>query len=125
MKKETLAILLRIFFGESDKFQGKNTYQFLVEYLRKNHFSGVTVLRGIEGFGHKSVVHTSNLLELSSDLPIVLEVVDTEEKIEALKKFIDENKIITSGLITEEKVKIWQYGTASCRWASPPARGFA
>jgi len=111
MRKESTAILLRLFFGESDQYHGKNTYQFLVEYLKKNKFSGVTVLRGIEGFGHKSIVHTSNLLDLSSDLPIILEIVDTEEKIESFKKFIDEQQIITSGLITEEKVKIWQYGT--------------
>jgi PII-like signaling protein len=111
MKKEASAILLRIFLGESDKYEDKNTYQFLVEYLRKNNFSGVTVLRGLEGFGQKSIVHTSNLLELSSDLPIVVEVVDKEEKINKLKKFIDEKKIIESGLITEEKVKIIQYGS--------------
>jgi uncharacterized protein len=110
MKKETMAVLLRIFFGESDTYQGKTTYQYLVEYLRKNKFAGVTLLRGFEGFGHKTIVHTSNLLELSSDLPIILEIVDKAEKIELFKKFIDENKIIQSGLVTEEKVKIIQYG---------------
>ena len=111
MKKESTAILIRIFFGESDQYQKQNTYQFLVEYLRKNKFAGVTVLRGIEGFGHKSIIHTSNLLELSSDLPIVLEVVDQEEKINSLKQFIDENNLIKSGLITQEKVQIIQYGS--------------
>lgn len=111
MKKETTATMLKIFFGESDKFQGKNTYQFLVEHLRKNKFSGVTVFRGIEGFGRKSVVHTSNLLELSSDLPIMMEIVDRTEKIEEFKDFLDKNNIITSGLVTEESVKIIQYGS--------------
>ena len=115
MQKETTAVLLRIFFGESDMYQGKNTYKFLVEYLRKNKFAGVTLLRGFEGFGRKSVVHTSNLVALSSDLPIVLEIVDKAEKIEEFKKFIDENKIITSGLVTEEKIKIVQYGSHSLK----------
>jgi len=96
--------------GERDKFQGKNVCQFLVEHLRKNNFSGATILRGLEGFGHRSVVHTSNLIDLSDDLPVVLEVVDTPEKIEAFKKFIDDNGVIESGLITEEQVKIVRYG---------------
>lgn len=110
MKKQTTAVLLRIFFGESDRYEGKNTYKFLVDYLRKNKFSGVTLIRGFEGFGHKSVIHTSDILALSTDLPIVLEIVDKREKIEILKEFIDENKIIQSGLVTEEEVKIIQYG---------------
>ncbi len=110
MQKESTAVLMRIFIGESDKYKGKNLYQFLVEWLRKNHFAGVTVLRGIAGFGKASKVHTSDLLELSSDLPIVIEIVDKEEKIEELKKMFDETDCIGSALITEEKVKIYQYG---------------
>jgi PII-like signaling protein len=111
MQKESTGILLRIFVGESDKFEGKNFYQYLTEYLRKNHYSGVTVLRGITGFGRASKIHSSDLLELSSDLPIVIEIVDTEEKITELKKMFDETNMITSALITEEKVKIIQYGS--------------
>ena len=111
MQKESNAVLLRIFIGESDKYKGKNLYQYLVEYLRKNHFSGITVLRGISGFGKASKIHSSDLLELSSDLPIVIEIVDTREKIEELKKYFDESSIIGSALITEENVKIIQYGT--------------
>ncbi len=110
MQKESTAILLRIFIGESDKYQGMNLYQYLVQYLRKNHFSGVTVLRGITGFGRASKIHTSDLLELSSDLPIVIEIVDSEEKTEELKKIFDQTGMIGSALITEEKVKIVQYG---------------
>jgi PII-like signaling protein len=110
MKKETTAILLRIFIGESDKYKGKSLYQYLVEYLRKNHYSGVTVLRGVTGFGKASKIHTSDILELSSDLPIVIEIVDLPEKIEELKKVFDETDMIGSALITEEKVKIIQYG---------------
>jgi uncharacterized protein len=110
MQKESTAVLMRIFIGESDKFNGKNLYQYLVEWLRKNHFAGVTVLRGISGFGKASKLHTTNLLELSSDLPIVIEIVDTKEKIEELKKMFDETDCIGSALITEETVKIYQYG---------------
>jgi uncharacterized protein len=110
MQKESSAVLMRIFVGESDKYNGKNLYQFLVEWLRKNHFAGVTVLRGISGFGKASKLHTTNLLELSSDLPIVMEIVDCQEKIEELKKMFNETNCIGSALITEETVKIYQYG---------------
>jgi len=110
MENQTNAVLLRIFIGESDKFGGKPLYQYLVEYTRKNHFSGITVLRGISGFGKASKVHTSDLLELSSDLPIVIEIVDSNEKIYELKKMFEETGCIGSALITEEQVKIYQYG---------------
>ncbi len=110
MQKESKAVLMRIFIGESDKYKGKSLYQFLVEWLRKNHFAGVTVLRGLAGFGKASKVHSSDLLELSSDLPIVIEIVDKEEKIEELKKMFNETDCIGSALITEENVKIYQYG---------------
>lgn len=110
MQKEQAALQLRIFTGESDKFENVSLYQYLVKYLRKNHYSGVTVLRGITGFGRASKIHTSDLLELSSDLPIVIEIVDTEEKIEELKKVFDQTGMIGSALITEERVKIIQYG---------------
>lgn len=110
MQKESKAVLMRIFIGESDKYKGKNLYQFLVEWLRKNHFAGVTVLRGLAGFGKASKVHSSDLLELSSDLPIVIEIVDKDEKIEELKKMFNETDCIGSALITEENVKIYQYG---------------
>lgn len=112
MKKESVAVLLRIFIGESDKHEGKTLYQYLVEQLRKHHFAGVTVLRGIEGFGHKSLIHSANVLDLSTDLPIIVEVIDTEERIEELKKMIDDMEIHEEigMLITEEKVKIIKYG---------------
>lgn len=110
MEKESTAILLRIFIGESDKYKGKNLYQYLVRYLRKNHYSGITVLRGIEGFGKASKIRSSSLLDISSDLPVVIEIVDTEEKINELKKTFDSTDMIGSALITEEKVKILKYG---------------
>lgn len=113
MQNESTAVLLRIFIGESDKYKGKSLYQYLVEYLRANHYSGVTVLRGITGFGRASKIHSSDLLELSSDLPIVIEIVDERDKIEELKKVFDETNMIGSALITEEKVKIIKYGRES------------
>lgn len=114
MKEESIATLLRIFIGESDKHDGKVLYEYLVEQLRKNHFAGVTVLRGIEGFGHKSLIHSANVLDLSTDLPIIVEIVDSEERIEELKKMIDEMEIHkeVGMLITEEKVKVVKYGKA-------------
>ena len=111
MKKESSGTLLRIFIGESDKFEGNILYRYLTEYLRKNHFAGVTVLRGITGFGKASKIRSSDILELSSDLPIVIEIADTEEKIVSLKKVFEETNMIGSALITEEKVTVIQYGT--------------
>ena len=110
MQKESEALLLRIFIGESDKFKGKNLYRYLTEYLRENHYAGVTVLRGITGFGKASVIRSSDLLDISSDLPIVIEIADTAEKIVQLKKVFDETNMIGSALITEEKIKIIKHG---------------
>lgn len=110
MKKESSALLLRIFIGESDKFKGKNLYQYIVSYLRENHYSGVTVIRGITGYGKASKIRSSDLLDISSDLPVVIEIADTEEKIESLKKVFEETDMIGSSLITEEKIKIIRYG---------------
>lgn len=110
MKKESTGTLLRIFIGESDKYEGKNLYRYLTEYLRKNHYAGITVLRGITGFGKASKVHSSDLLALSSDLPIVIEIADVEENIEKLKTIFEDTGMIGSALITEEKVKIIKYG---------------
>ena len=110
MKKESTAILLRIFIGESDKYKGSNLYSYLVKYLRENHYAGITVLRGISGFGKASKIRSSDLLAISSDLPVVIEIVDTEEKIKELKEFFEIPGLMESALITEEKVKIIKYG---------------
>ncbi len=111
MHKESTGSLLRIFIGESDKYEGKNLYRYLANYLRENEYAGITVLRGITGFGKASIINSSDLLELSSDLPVVIEITDTEENIERLKDLFEETGMIGSALITEEKVKIIQYGT--------------
>lgn len=107
MKKESEAILLRIFIGESARCEGKPLYKYLVEFFKKEGLAGATVLRGIDGFGKSSHLHTTSILRLSTDLPIVVEVADTQEKIDAIKPKLD--GIVTEGLITEEKVKIILY----------------
>lgn len=107
MKKETDAILLRIFIGESDEYQGKKLYKYIIEMLKNEGIAGATVLKGITGFGKTSRIHTTSILRLSTDLPIVIEVTDKKENIEKIKPKLDE--VIKEGLVTEEKVKIIFY----------------
>lgn len=107
MKREEEAVLLRIFIGESDRYKGRPLYQYLLEMFRKEGLSGATVFRGIAGFGKKSVLQATSILRLSTDLPIVIEVVDTREKIERIKPIIDE--AVKEGLVTEEKVRVFLY----------------
>ena len=99
--------LLRIFIGEQDTHQGKPLYQWLVEEARKNGLAGATVLRGMEGYGAHSRLHTAKVLRLSIDLPVVIEIVDTEEKIEAFLPVVD--NAIPEGLATVERVQIRFY----------------
>jgi hypothetical protein len=99
--------LVRIFVGESDRWQGRPLVQALLERLRKEGFAGATVFRGLAGFGARSVVHTSRLLELSQDLPLVVEVVDTEEHVQKLEPILDE--MVADGLVTLEKVRVLRY----------------
>lgn len=102
--------LMRIHIGESDKWHGKLLYEAIVEMLRKEKFSGVTVLRGVAGYGGSSVYHTDKLLRLSQDLPIVVEVVEYTERIEQLLPRLDE--MVEGGLITLEKVRVILYRAA-------------
>jgi hypothetical protein len=99
--------LVRIHIGESDRWHGQPLATALVERLRKEGFAGATVLRGMSGFGAHSVLHTSHLLELSTDLPIVIEVVDTEEHMETLMPILEE--MVAEGLVTMEKVRVLKY----------------
>ncbi|HLD74795.1 MAG TPA: DUF190 domain-containing protein [Bdellovibrionota bacterium] len=99
--------LMRIFIGESDKYGGKTLYQYLVELFKKEKLAGTTVLRGVAGFGAKSHLHTDSILRLSSDLPIIIEVIDTKEHLDTVLKKID--SIIQEGLITLEKVNVIKY----------------
>ena len=102
------ATLLRIFIGESDRFDHKPLYEAIVLKAREMHIAGATVLRGPMGFGHSSRLHTAKILRLSEDLPLVIEIVDSEDKIKTLLDVID--AMMQSGLITLEKVRVLQYG---------------
>lgn len=102
------AVLLRIFFGEDDKHGRLPLYEAIVLKAREMHLAGVTVLRGTAGFGHSSRIHTTKILRLSQDLPIVVEIVDSQEKIDAFLPVLD--GMMSSGLVTVEKVQVLQYG---------------
>ena len=105
------AVLLRIFFGEDDKFEHLPLYEAIVLKAREMHLAGATVLRGPAGFGHSSRIHTTKILRLSQDLPMVVEIVDSQETIDNFLPVLD--KMMTSGLITMEKVQVLQYGDKS------------
>jgi hypothetical protein len=104
--------LVRIFIGESDKWHHRPLYQALVERLRKEGFAGASVIRGIAGFGASSVIHTSTVVDLSADLPVLIEVVDDKEHIDRLLPILDE--MLTGGaLVTVEKVRVLKYAAGS------------
>ena len=100
-------IMMRIFIGESDLHRGKPLYKVIVDTLRKEKLAGATVLRGVAGYGAKSVYHTDQFLRLSHDMPLVIEVVDTEEHIRAVLPQMD--ALVAEGLITLEKVDVIVY----------------
>ncbi len=99
--------LMRIHIGESDRWHGKPLYEAIVEMFRRENFSGVTVLRGVAGYGSSSIYHTEKVLRLSQDLPIVIETVEFTERIEAILPRLDE--MIGGGLVTLEKVRVILY----------------
>jgi hypothetical protein len=103
------AILLRIFVGESDEFGDRPLYEAIVMKARQMHLAGATVLRGPMGFGHSSLLHTAKILRLSEDLPLIIEIVDGEEKINEFLPALEE--MIGSSLVTLEKVQVLQYGS--------------
>ena len=106
------AVLLRIFIGESDRLGHKPMYEAIVLKAREAHLAGATVLRGPLGYGHSSRLHTTKLLELSSDLSYVVEIVDAQEKIDAFLPTLDSMMIESggSGLVTLERAQVLQYG---------------
>ena len=106
------ATLLRIFLGQDERHQHQPLYEAIVMKAREHHLAGATVLRGSLGFGHSSRIHTTKVLRLSQDLPMVVEIVDTEAKINAFLPVLD--AMIGSGLVTLEKVQVLRYG--------PPAK---
>ncbi len=101
------AMLLRIFIGENDKFHGRPLYEAIVLQAREMHLAGATVLRGPMGFGRSSRLHTAKILRLSADLPLVIEIVDSEEKIQNFLPVLD--GMMESGLVTLEKAKVLRY----------------
>lgn len=107
MKLPQDCVLLRIFFGESDEYKGKPLYEQIVFKAKELHMAGATVLKGVMGFGADSRIHSAKLLDISQDLPIVVEIVDIEENINKLLPFLDET--IKEGLVTMEKVKVLKY----------------
>lgn len=107
MKLPKDGMLLRIYIGESDHFKGKPLYEQIVLKARELKLAGATVLKGIMGFGAHSHLHTSKILRLSEDLPIVIEIVDTEENLNKLLPFLDQS--IQEGLVTLEKMHIVEY----------------
>jgi PII-like signaling protein len=102
------AVLLRIFCGEDKKYGSRPLFEAIVLKAREMHLAGATVLRGQTGFGHSSRIHTTKILRLSEDLPVIVEIVDAQEKIDAFLPVLD--GMMTSGLVTVEKAKVLQYG---------------
>jgi uncharacterized protein len=107
MRLEGEGKLLRLFIGESDTWHGKPLYQAIVERVRREGLAGATVLRGIEGFGADSHLHTSRILRLSEDLPVVIEIVDTPEQIDRVVPILDE--MVAEGMLTLERVQVVSY----------------
>ncbi len=107
--------LLRVFIGENDKYQGQPLYEWIVRQARDEGLAGATVLRGLEGFGAHSRLHTAKVLRLSTDLPIVIEIIDTEKKIEAFLPLIDD--AVEEGLATVERVDVRFYRSGA---SEPP-----
>jgi PII-like signaling protein len=102
------AMLLRIFVSEDDRFEHRPLYEAIVLKAREMRLAGATVLRGSIGFGHASRLHTTKILRLAQDLPLVIEIVDTQEKIDTFLPMLD--SMMPSGLVTLEKVQVLQYG---------------
>lgn len=113
------ALLVRIYIGEQDQWKGRPLYQAVVEFLREKGIAGATVLRGIEGFGAHARLHTTRLLRLSEDLPILIEVVDREDRLREVLPTVDE--MVGGGLVTLERVEVVTYRPP--RSATPPSEG--
>jgi len=118
VKLNGTALLVRIYFGESDHWHGRPLYQAIVEFLRERHFAGATVLRGMEGFGAKAHLHTTRILRLSEDLPVVVEIIDEESKLRAILPELD--AMVGDGLITCERVEVFAHRSGT---AEEPVQG--
>jgi PII-like signaling protein len=112
-------LLVRIFIGDSDKWHHQPLHRALLERLRKEGFAGATVIHGVAGFGAASVIHTSSIVDLSADLPVLIEVVDDQEHVDKLIPILDE--MLTKGaLVTIEKVRVLKYAAGELKSAPPP-----
>ncbi len=111
MRLEGEGKLLRIFIGESDSVGGKPLYEEIVHLARESGLAGATVIRGIEGFGANSILHTTRILRLSEDLPLVIEIVDEESKIDEFVERV--SPLIREGLLTTERVRVVKYRASS------------
>ena len=110
-------VLLRIFVGDSDHWHGRPLYEALVLRAHEHHLAGATVLRGCMGFGRSSRLHTAKLLEMATDLPVVVEIVDTEEMIDGFMPVVDE--MVAEGLVTLEKVTVLKYAAGDPPGSEP------
>ena len=111
--------LVRIFIGDSDQWHHHSLHSALLERLRKEGFAGATVIHGVAGFGAASVIHTAGIVDLSSDLPVLIEVVDDKEHIDKLLPILDE--MLTKGaLVTMEKVRVLKYAPGAPKSSRPP-----
>lgn len=113
MKTPSVGKLLRVLVGESDQWEGKPLYEALVEEARRHGLAGATVFRGVMGFGKNSRIHTAHILTLSTDLSMLIEIVDTEEKIESFLPVLD--RMMIEGLVTTERVEVIRYGAGGER----------
>lgn len=107
MKLPEDGLLLRIFVGEEDQYQGKPLYEWITYKARELNIAGATVLRGVMGYGATSRMHSAKVLRMSEDLPLVIEIVDTEQKLNLLMPYLDES--VTEGMITMERVRVIKY----------------
>ena len=110
MKESKTGYLLRVLIGEDDKYKGRPLYEQIVLKARELKLSGATVFKGIMGFGADSLIHTAKILQLSEDMPIVIEIVDTEQNINKILPFLDET--VEGGLVTLEKATIIKYSAS-------------
>jgi uncharacterized protein len=108
MRLPESALLLRVFIGENDRYDGKPLFEAIVLKAREQGLAGATVLRGPLGFGHSSRIHTAKILRLSEDLPVIVEIVDTPGNIEAFLPLLD--SMMTGGLVSLEEVRVLRYG---------------
>jgi uncharacterized protein len=115
MHSQEMNLLLRIFIGENDHFDGKPLYESIVFKAREQGLAGATVLRGPMGFGHSSLLHTAKILRLSEDLPVIVEIVDTREKITPFLSLLEE--MVKGGLVTLEEIRVVRYGSGQNKLA--------